>query len=121
MIDNGTVYPSMNGRQVFKHAVTKFPAVILESLEKAGKQLSDVDMVIPHQANMRITEAIRHKLQLPEDKVFSNIHKYGNTTAASIPLAFSVAVSEGRIKRGDLVSLAAFGSGFTWAAALLEY
>lgn len=121
MLDTGTVYPKMNGRAVFKHAVTKFPAAILESLEKAGKELSDVDLVVPHQANLRITEAIRHKLQLPEEKVFSNIQKYGNTTAASIPIAMTEAKAEGKIKKGSLVSIAAFGSGFTWGGAIIQF
>jgi 3-oxoacyl-[acyl-carrier-protein] synthase-3 len=121
MIDNLSIYPVMNGRTVFKHAVTKFPGAILESLEKAGKDISEVDLVVPHQANQRITEAIRHKLKLPEEKVFSNIHKYGNTTAASIPIAMTEAKMEGKIKPGSLVSLAAFGSGFTWGGAIVQF
>lgn len=121
MIDEGSVYPFMNGRAVFKHAITKFPNVILESLEKAGKSLSDVDLVIPHQANMRITEAVRHRLKLPAEKVFSNIQKYGNTTAASIPIAMTEARDQGLIKKGSLVSIAAFGSGFTWAGAIIQF
>jgi 3-oxoacyl-[acyl-carrier-protein] synthase-3 len=111
----------MNGREVFKHAVTKFPAVINEVLQAEGYTAEQVDMVIPHQANERITEAVRKRLGLPAEKVYSNIAKYGNTTAASIPIALSEAVKEGRVKRGDLVCLAAFGSGFTWGASLLRY
>lgn len=121
MIDNGDLHPFMNGRAVFKHAVTKFPAVILESLEMAGKKLDEVDLVVPHQANQRITEAIRHRLRLTEEKVYSNIHKYGNTTAASIPIAMCEAKMEGKIGPGKLVSLAAFGSGFTWAGAIVQF
>lgn len=121
MIDDGTVFPYMNGKTVFKHAIVKFPSVIMESLEKAGKKLEDVDLVIPHQANQRITEAVRHRLKLPEEKVFSNIHKYGNTTAGSIPIAMTEAKEQGLIKPGSLVSVAAFGSGFTWAGAIIQF
>lgn len=119
MIDNGRIFPKMNGRQVFKHAVTRFPEVINESLEANGYTTEDLDMVIPHQANYRITQVIAKRLNLSEDQYMSNIHKYGNTTAASIPIALHEALEEGRIKDGDLVSLAAFGSGFTWASALM--
>ncbi len=119
MINGITIWPYMNGRQVFKHAVTKFPEVIFEALTTAGIAKDDIDLVIPHQANKRITDAVRTRLELPEEKVYSNIHKYGNTTAASIPIAMSEAWSEGLIKDGSLICLAAFGSGFTWASALL--
>lgn len=121
MIDEGTVNPYMNGREVFKHAVTKFPAVIMEVLEAHGVKPDELALVVPHQANMRITEAVRKRLELPEEKVYSNIDRYGNTTAASIPIALSEAVKEGRVKRGDLVCLASFGSGFTWAASLVRW
>jgi 3-oxoacyl-[acyl-carrier-protein] synthase-3 len=121
MLDEGMTYPYMNGREVFKHAVTKFPAVIKEVLDSQGFTTDDVDMVIPHQANERITEAVRKRLGLPNEKVYSNIAKYGNTTAASIPIALSEAVKEGKVERGNLVCLAAFGSGFTWGASLLKY
>ena len=100
--------------------MTKFPLVIREALEAAGVSKDDVDLVIPHQANMRITEAVRMRLELPEEKVYSNIHKYGNTTAASIPIALSEAIAEGLIGENSMVCLAAFGSGFTWASALLR-
>ncbi|NDK55437.1 3-oxoacyl-ACP synthase III family protein [Pontibacter fetidus] len=121
MIDNGAIYPYMNGNTVFKHAVTRFPEVIEEALNKNGYKASDIDMLIPHQANLRITSYIQQKMGLPAEKVMSNIHKYGNTTAASVPIALSEAVQEGRIKEGDLVCLAAFGSGFTWASALIRW
>jgi 3-oxoacyl-[acyl-carrier-protein] synthase-3 len=121
MIDEGKTEPYMDGREVFKHAVTKFPAVIIESLEAQGLTSEDVDMVIPHQANERITEAVRKRLKLTTEKVYSNISRYGNTTAASIPIALSEVVKSGEVKRGNLVCLAAFGSGFTWAASLLRY
>ncbi|HEY4651024.1 MAG TPA: beta-ketoacyl-ACP synthase III, partial [Pontibacter sp.] len=113
MIDEGTIFPYMNGNMVFKHAVTRFPEVIEEALNKNGYKPTDIDMLIPHQANLRITSYIQQKMGLSPDKVMSNIHKYGNTTAASVPLALSEAVQEGRIKEGDLVCMAAFGSGFT--------
>lgn len=121
MIDEGTIFPYMNGNQVFKHAVTRFPEVIEEALNKNGYKASDIDMLIPHQANLRITSYIQEKMGLPTEKVMSNIHKYGNTTAASVPIALSEAVQEGRIKEGDLVCMAAFGSGFTWASALIRW
>ncbi len=121
MIDDGSIYPHMNGTMVFKHAVTRFPEVIMEALEKNGYKPEDIDMLIPHQANLRITSFIQQKMGLPAEKVMSNIQKYGNTTAASVPIALSEAVEEGRIKEGDLVCLAAFGSGFTWASALIRW
>jgi len=120
MVDSSSIWPYMNGRHVFKYAVTKFPEVIKEALDTAGINKDEVDLVIPHQANLRITEAVRMRLELPEEKVYSNIHKYGNTTAASIPIALSEAISEGVINEGSMVCLAAFGSGFTWASALLR-
>jgi len=120
MIDSGSVYPKMNGRYVFKYAVTRFPEVIMEALKATGYTKDDVDLVIPHQANQRITEAVQMRLELPKEKVYSNIHKYGNTTAASIPIALSEALEEGLIGEGSLVCLAAFGSGFTWASSLVR-
>ena len=121
LIDSPTIWPSMNGRFVFKHAATRFPEVILEALEAAGIEKREIDLVIPHQANQRITDSVRMKLELKEDQVYSNIEKYGNTTAASIPIAMSEAIAEGKISDGSLVCLAAFGSGFTWASALVRF
>jgi 3-oxoacyl-[acyl-carrier-protein] synthase III len=121
MIDDGSIYPYMNGQTVFKNAVVKFPEVIMEALDKNNLTPSDLDMLIPHQANLRITSFIQQKMGLPDEKVFSNIQKYGNTTAASVPIALSEAVAEGKIKSGSLVCLAAFGSGFTWASALIRW
>jgi 3-oxoacyl-[acyl-carrier-protein] synthase-3 len=121
IIQSPSIWPYMNGRHVFKHAVSKFPEVILAALAKTGYTTKDVDLVIPHQANQRITDAVRMKLELPPEKVYSNIAKYGNTTAASIPIAMSEAISEGLIKEDSLVCLAAFGSGFTWASALIRF
>ena len=121
LIDTMSIWPHMNGRYVFKHAVTRFPEVIMEAINAAGVSKSDVDLVIPHQANQRITDAVRIKLELKEEQVYSNIAKYGNTTAASIPIAMSEAIAEGKISDGTLVCLAAFGSGFTWASALIRF
>ncbi len=121
MVQNAEIFPYMNGNHVFKHAVTRMPEAILESLELAGKKFEDIDLIVPHQANARITEFIAKKFGMGADKVVSNIHKYGNTTAASIPIAMTEAWQEGRIKEGDLVCLTAFGSGFTWASALIQY
>jgi 3-oxoacyl-[acyl-carrier-protein] synthase-3 len=115
------MYPYMNGTNVFKHAVVRFPQVINEALAQNNFQPSDIDMLIPHQANLRITQFVQQKMQLPDEKVFSNIQRYGNTTAASVPIALSEAIEAGKIKRGDLVCLAAFGSGFTWASALIRW
>ncbi|RSK45251.1 3-oxoacyl-ACP synthase III family protein [Hymenobacter rigui] len=115
------MYPYMNGQNVFKHAVVRFPQVIREALDQNGYESKDIDMLIPHQANLRITQYVQQKMGLTDDKIFSNIQRYGNTTAASVPIALSEAVQEGRIKRGDLVCLAAFGSGFTWASALIKW
>ncbi len=117
----GKHYPVMNGKNVFKHAIVRMPEVVGEVLAAAGLAVSDIDMLIPHQANLRISEAVQKKLELPDAKVFNNIQKYGNTTAASIPLALDEAVRQGRVARGDLVCLTAFGAGFTWGGALLRY
>ena len=111
----------MNGNLVFKHAVVRFMEVINEALVENGRKKEDIDLLVPHQANLRISNYIQQKLQLPEGKVYNNIQKYGNTTGASIPIALSEAWSEGKIKENDLVCLAAFGSGFTWASALINW
>lgn len=121
MIDAGTIYPYMNGQTVFKNAVARFPEVIQEALAYNHLKPADIDMLIPHQANLRITQFVQHKMGLPDEKVFSNIQTRGNTTAASVPIALSEAVEQGRIKKGDLVCLAAFGSGFTWGSALIRW
>jgi 3-oxoacyl-[acyl-carrier-protein] synthase-3 len=114
-------FPHMNGRYVFKHAVVRFPEVIGEALEATGHKIEDVDLMIPHQANLRITEAVAKRLGLPMEKVYSNIQRYGNTTAASIPIALSEAWQEDKVKEDSLVCLAAFGSGFTWGSALVRF
>jgi len=121
MLTDGSCYPQMNGREVFKHAVTKFPQVIKEALEANQLSLDDVALVIPHQANLRITEAVTQRLGLPPEKVFSNIQRYGNTTAASIPIALDEVLEQGRIKDNDLLVLASFGSGFTWGSAAIRW
>jgi 3-oxoacyl-[acyl-carrier-protein] synthase-3 len=119
--DDIPYYPYMNGQFVFKNAIQRFSEVIMEGLKENGLEVSDIDMLIPHQANLRISQFIQQKLKLRDDQVFNNIQKYGNTTAASIPIALTEAWEEGKIKEGDTVVLAAFGSGFTWASAIIEW
>ena len=121
MIDNAQLFPNMDGPAVFKKAVVKFPEVILEALTKNGLTPADLKMLIPHQANLRIAQFVQQKLKLRDDQVHNNIQKFGNTTAASVPIALCEAWEEGKIKEGDLVCLAAFGSGFTWASALIRW
>ncbi len=121
MIDNVQLFPFMDGPSVFKKAVVKFPEVIIEALDKNGYQSTDINMLIPHQANLRISQFVQHKLKLRDDQVYNNIQNYGNTTAASVPIALCEAWQNGLIKEGDLVCLAAFGSGFTWASALMKW
>lgn len=119
--DDTSYYPYMNGNFVFKHAVTRFSEVIHEALMANGMKTEDISMLIPHQANLRISQFIQKQLRLGDDNVYNNIMRYGNTTAASIPIALSEAHLEGKIKEGDIVCLAAFGSGFTWASALIRW
>jgi len=121
LVETDRIFPKMEGRFVFKHAVSRFPEVIYEALTATGYSKDDLDLVIPHQANVRITEAVAHQLQMGKDKVYSNIERYGNTTAASIPIAISEAVENGLIKDNSLVCLASFGAGFTWASALIRW
>ncbi len=119
MIDKAQNFPYMDGQAVFKKAIVKFPEVIIESLEANGKKPSDLKLLIPHQANLRISQFVQQKLGLRDDQVYNNIQTYGNTTAASVPIALCEAWEKGLVKEGDLVCLSAFGSGFTWASALL--
>ncbi len=119
--EGGKFYPVMNGSYVFKHAVTRMPEVIREALNANDLTPDDIDILIPHQANARITEAVRRNLEMPPEKVISNIHNYGNTTAASIPIALTETWETGKIKEDDLVCMVAFGSGFTWASALIKW
>lgn len=111
----------MNGNQVFKHAVIRFMEVINEALAANNLQKEAIDLLVPHQANLRISQYIQEKLGLTDDQVYNNIMRYGNTTAASIPIALSEAWAEGKIKENQLICLAAFGSGFTWASALIRW
>jgi 3-oxoacyl-[acyl-carrier-protein] synthase-3 len=121
MVDDGMLYPHMEGQFVFKNAVVKFPEVIMEAFAKSGESIDNLKLLIPHQANLRISQFVQKRLGLKDEQIWNNIQKYGNTTAASIPIAMSEALQAGKIKKGDLVCLAAFGSGFTWASALIRW
>lgn len=121
MWDDQDIFPNMNGPLVFKTAVVKFPEVIMEALAEEGLSPADLSMLIPHQANLRISQFVQKKLGLRDDQVWNNIQKFGNTTAASVPIALTEAWEAGRIQPGDLVCLAAFGSGFTWGSALIRW
>ncbi len=116
-----TYYPYMNGNFVFKHAVTRFPEAIIEGLKTNNLTPADIDLLIPHQANLRISQFVQRKLQMKDEQIMNNIQKYGNTTAASIPIALTEAWEQGRIKPGDLVVTAAFGSGFTWGSNIIKF
>lgn len=113
--------PHMEGTYVFKMAVQKFPEVIMEALDDQGLKPSDIDLLVPHQANLRISSFVQRRMGLRDDQIWNNIQKYGNTTAASIPIALTEAWENGKVKEGDLVCLAAFGSGFTWGSALIRF
>ncbi|GGX10332.1 3-oxoacyl-ACP synthase III family protein [Aquimarina muelleri] len=119
--ENIPYYPYMNGQFVFKNAVVRFSEVINEGLQTNNLSSTDIDMLIPHQANLRISQFVQKKFKLSDDQVFNNIQKYGNTTAASIPIALTEAWEKGKIKEGDIIVLAAFGSGFTWGSAILKW
>ncbi len=121
MMEKGELLPYMNGKLVFMNALKYFPEVVREALAECNLKETDLDLLIPHQANARITQAVQKEMNLPDEKIVSNIDKYGNTTAASVPIALCEAWEQGRIKEGDLVALAAFGSGFLWASALIRW
>lgn len=121
MLDQGRIYPNMDGSFVFKYAVQKFPEVILEALHHNSMDINDIGLLIPHQANLRINQFVQKKLNLSDNQVHNNIHKYGNTTAASIPIALDEALNLEKAKRGDYIVLAAFGSGFTWGSAIIKW
>ncbi len=121
MIDKAQVFPNMDGPAVFKKAVDKFPEVIMEALNQNNLTPADLKLLIPHQANLRISQFIQKKMGLRDDQVYNNIQQYGNTTAASVPIALCEAWEKGMVNTGDLICLAAFGSGFTWASALLRW
>ena len=118
MIDSGDVVPIVEGRKVYALAVTFMPQVTLEILERNDFSLEDLDLVIMHQANLRINEGVQKRLGLPDEKVFNNIQNYGNTTAGTIPIAFHEALEQGRAKPGDLVAFVGLGSGLNWGAVL---
>lgn len=121
ILDKGLHVPMMNGREVYRNAVSRFPQVIREAMENNNLTIEDVKLIIPHQANYRISQAVAKRLGVGMDKVYSNIHKYGNTTGGSIPIAMSEAFSEGRFSEGDVIITASFGSGFTWASAAIRW
>lgn len=114
-------YPYMNGQLVFKNAVVRFSEVIMEGLTTNGLAPSAIDMLIPHQANLRISQFVQKKFGLGNDQVYNNIQRYGNTTAGSIPIALTEAWEEGKVREGDLIVLAAFGSGFTWGSSIIRW
>ena len=120
-LDQGKQFLKMNGSEVFRHAVKRFPEVIYEGLKYNKLGPEDINLLIPHQANLRITKMVQKKLGLQDHQVFSNIHKYGNTTAATIPIALAEAVNEQKINDNDIIVFAAFGSGFTWASAIIKW
>jgi len=120
-IQEGRHLITMEGRQVFRHAVLRMAEAVEEVLSAAGYVMEDLDMVIPHQANLRISKAVQERLGLPPESVYNNVQRYGNTSAASIPIALHECAEEGRIGPGDLICLTAFGAGFTWAGALLRW
>ncbi len=119
--DDARLFPRMEGRYVFKHAVTRMPEVILEALDAHGLTPKDISLLVPHQANLRINQMVALGFEMPEEKVVNNIDRYGNTTAGSIPIALYEALQGGRIREGDLVCLAGFGAGFTWGAILIRW
>lgn len=121
ILDEGKHYLKMNGKEVFKHAVKRFPEVIIEALDFNNLGIKDIDLLIPHQANIRISSMIQKKLGLEDKQVISNIQKYGNTTSASIPIALCESINNNKLSKGDTLVLAAFGSGFSWGSAILKW
>ncbi len=119
MIDQGKHFPAMNGKQVFRWATEKMPEVVREVMTEAEVTADGIDLFVPHQANLRINQLVGQKLGIPESKTVHDIERYGNTTAATIPLGLSGAWREGRCDRGSTVLFAAFGSGYTWGAAVV--
>jgi len=119
--EDTSYHPFMDGQKVFKHAIVRFSEAITEGLEANNLTASDIDLFIPHQANLRISQFVQRRFKLSDDQVFNNIQKYGNTTAASIAIAMSEANEQGKMKKGDLVVLAAFGSGFTWGSVVIRW
>ena len=121
MLVAGRHYPQMNGKQVFRWATAKMPEVAREVLARSRVTVADIDLFVPHQANMRINQFVARRARLPEDKVVHNIERYGNTTAATIPIGLEEGAAARGVAKGDSVALAAFGAGFTWGAALLRW
>ncbi|MCX7122065.1 MAG: 3-oxoacyl-ACP synthase, partial [Gammaproteobacteria bacterium] len=120
-ITEGRIHPRMEGKYVFKNAVSRMPEVISEVLAKQNIGVADIDFWLFHQANLRINEHIAHAMHIPTDRIYNNIQKYGNMSAASIPVALDECVQAGRIKTGSLVMMTAFGAGFTWGSALVRF
>lgn len=119
--EDESYYPHMNGQFVFKNAVVRFSEVIQEGLKANDLTIEDIDLLVPHQANLRISQYIQQKFKLSDHQVFNNIQYFGNTTAASIPIALTQAFEQDKIKKGDVVVLAAFGSGFTWGSVVMKW
>lgn len=120
-VKNGSHFLRMEGKEVFKEAIKALQSSTLEAIKQADITPDDIDLLIPHQANYRIIEAVRKRLELPEEKVFSNLDRYGNTSSASVPIALDEAVKSDRLKRGDIVVFSAFGAGFTWGASVVRW
>ena len=120
-LDQGRQFVSMDGKEVFRHAVTRMPESVRASLAKANLAVSDISLLLPHQANLRISEMVQRKLELRDDQVYNNIQRYGNTTAATIPIMLDETLRAGRIKSGDVVVLTAFGAGFAWGSTVIRW
>ena len=114
-------YLAMDGKEVFRHATARMPESVSAVLEAAGKSATELKLLIPHQANLRISEMVQRRLELRDDQVYNNIERYGNTTSATIPIALDECLEAGRLQRGDLLAITAFGSGFLWGSALIRY
>ena len=121
MLEDASIFPKMEGQKVFKHAITKMPEVLREALDQNGLTPRDLKLLVPHQANLRINQMVQRGLELSDEQVWNNIQRFGNTTAASIPIALAEGIEARRVGRGDLVGLVAFGAGFTWASALVRW
>jgi 3-oxoacyl-[acyl-carrier-protein] synthase-3 len=117
----GRFWLRMDGREVFRHAVARMPESVRAAIERAGRSVAEIDLLIAHQANLRISEAVQKELGLRDDQTYNNIQRYGNTTAATIPIALDECVRAGRLARGDLVVFTAFGSGFVWGSCVLTW
>jgi 3-oxoacyl-[acyl-carrier-protein] synthase-3 len=121
LLDQDARWFAMNGREVFRHAVREMADSMLQTVADAGLRMDDIRLVVPHQANARIIDALARRLDLPAERVFVNLERYGNTSAASVPLALCEAAEQGRLREGDYVLLSAFGGGLTWASAVVRW